>query len=90
MSKITIKPAALDKMKKGSKTYTLYMASRGGWGGCVVTPAVQAGIPVAQDDYEKTEIEGIPFFIRKDMADKNYEINWVGFWVLGQFVVNEI
>ncbi len=30
MSKITIKPAALDKMKKSSKTYTLYLASRGG------------------------------------------------------------
>jgi len=51
---------------------------------------VQAGIPVAQDDYEKTEIEGVPFFIRKDMVDKSFEINWVGFWVFGQFTVNEI
>ncbi len=30
MPKIKLTPAALDKMKKGSKTYTLYMASRGG------------------------------------------------------------
>ena len=52
-------------------------------------PAVQAGIPVAQDDYEKTEIEGIPFFVRKDMVDKHYEISYVGFWVFGQFVVSE-
>ena len=65
------------------------MASRGGWGGCVVTPAVQAGIPVAQDDYEKTEIEGIPLFIRKEMVERHYEISYVGFWIFGQFVVNE-
>lgn len=30
MSKIKLTPAALDKMKNSSKTYTLYMASRGG------------------------------------------------------------
>ena len=90
MAKIILKPAALDKMKKSSKTYTLYMAGRGGWGGCIITPAVQAGIPVAQDDYERAEIEGVPFFIRKDMVGKSYEIDYAGFWVFGQFVVNEV
>jgi hypothetical protein len=30
MSKINFTPAALNKMKSSSKTYTLYMASRGG------------------------------------------------------------
>jgi len=51
---------------------------------------VQAGIPVAQDDYERAEIEGVPFFIRKDMVGKSYEIDYAGFWVFGQFVVNEV
>jgi hypothetical protein len=51
---------------------------------------VQAGIPVTEIDYEKTEIEGIPFFVRKDMVDKKFEIQWVGFWVFGQFVVREL
>ena len=30
MAKIRITPSALEKMKKGGSTYTLYMASRGG------------------------------------------------------------
>ena len=30
MSKIVLKTAALEKMKNSNKTYTLYMAARGG------------------------------------------------------------
>jgi hypothetical protein len=55
-----------------------------------VTPAVQAGIPVTQKDYEEKEIDGIKFYVRKDMLDREYEISWTGFWVFGQFVVKEI
>jgi len=54
-----------------------------------VTPAVQAGIPKEIDDYNKAEVEGIPFYIRKDLADQVFEIKWVGFWIIGQFVVTE-
>ncbi len=52
-------------------------------------PAVRAGIPTAQDDYEKTEVEGIPFFVRKDMINNSYVVDWSGFWILGQFTVKK-
>ena len=55
-----------------------------------MTPAVKAGIPVSEKDFLKTELDGIPFYIRKDMADHKYQINWVGLWIFGQFVVNEL
>lgn len=55
-----------------------------------MTPAVQAGIPVKESDYEKTEIEGVTIYYRKDMADFVFEIQWVGFWIFGQFLVKEI
>jgi len=55
-----------------------------------VTPAVQAGIPVEADNYDKKEVEGIPFYIRKDLVNKQFEINWAGFWIFGQFVVKEL
>ncbi len=51
-------------------------------------PAVQAGIPVKEEEFEKKKIEGIPFFVRKDMLERNFTINWVGFWIFGQFQVN--
>jgi len=89
MAKIKISPSALQKMKKDGRTYTLYLASRGGWGGIFVTPAVHAGVPLNEEDFVKDEIEGIPFFIRKDLVDKSFSINWVGFWVFGNFTVIE-
>ena len=55
-----------------------------------MTPAVKAGMPVEVDDYEKKEVEGIPFYIRKDLVNKQFEINWAGFWIFGQFVVKEL
>ncbi len=55
-----------------------------------MTPAVKAGTPVAEKDYKKMKIEGIPFYIREDMVDQKFEIQWVGFWIFGQFVVKEL
>ncbi len=55
-----------------------------------MTPAVKAGKPALKKDYEETEIEGILFYIRKDLADLVFEINWVGFLFFGQFTVNEV
>jgi len=51
---------------------------------------VQAGTPENESDYEKTTVEGIPFFIRKNLLGKNFEISWVGVWIIGQFVVKEV
>jgi len=51
---------------------------------------VHAGVPLNEEDFVKDEIEGIPFFIRKDLVDKSYEINWIGFWVFGNFNVIEM
>lgn len=90
MSNLSITAAALEKMKKAGGPHVLYMASRGGWGGCVYIPAVRAGKPAEENDFEKTEIESIPFYIRKDMVDKKYSISWVGFWVFGQYVVEQL
>ena len=33
------------------------------------------------------EVEGIPFYIRKDLLKNNYEIDWLGLWILGRFLV---
>ncbi len=55
-----------------------------------VTPAVHAGVPLNEDDFIKDEIEGVPFFIRKDLVDKSFNINWVGFWIFGNFTVVEM
>jgi hypothetical protein len=51
---------------------------------------VKAGKPLEENDYRKTEIEGISFYIRNDMADQAFEIQWYGVWVFGQFVVKDI
>jgi len=50
---------------------------------------VKAGKPQVENDYDKTKVEGIPFYIRKDLAQQQFEINWVGFWIIGQFIVKE-
>ena len=55
-----------------------------------MTPAVKAGTPEIEKDFIKTKVEGITFYIRKDMADQKFEIQWVGFWIFGQFVVREL
>lgn len=90
MSNLSISSAALEKMKNTGGPYILYIAQRGGWAGCIITPAVKAGTPTEENDYEKTEVEGIPFYIRNDMADKKYSVNWIGFWIFGQFVVEQL
>lgn len=56
----------------------------------VYTPAVHAGVPVKEENFVREDIEGIPFFIRKDMIEKGYEINWVGLWIFGSFNVIEL
>jgi hypothetical protein len=50
---------------------------------------VQAGIPVSEEGFKKTEIEGIPFFVIDKLADSELIIHWVGFWVFGRFVVEK-
>jgi len=50
---------------------------------------VQAGVPVAEKEYEKSSIDGVKVYIRKDMLDKKYVIDWVGFWIFGRFEVSE-
>ena len=90
MANIKLLPAALDKMRRSSKSYVVYIVRRGGWVGSHITPAVRAGKAEGNDDYSKTEIEGIDFYVRKDMLDKKYEINWVGLWRIGQFVIKEV
>lgn len=55
-----------------------------------MTPAVKAGMPETEEDFKKTKVEGITFYVRSDMADQNFEIQWVGFWIFGQFVVREL
>jgi len=51
---------------------------------------VKAGTPETLDDYEKRDVEGITFYVRNDMVNKNYEIKWAGLWILGELVANEI
>jgi len=55
-----------------------------------MVPAVQAGVPVAEKEYEKSEVSGVKIYIRKDMLDKKYAINWIGLWIFGRFEVREI
>jgi hypothetical protein len=50
---------------------------------------VHAGIPVNEEDFVREEIEGVTFYIRKDLANKGFEINWIGFWIFGNFTVTE-
>lgn len=57
----------------------------------ITAPAVQAGTPdpETKEEFADTVVEDIPFHIRKSMLDKNYVIDWLGFWIIGQFVVRE-
>ncbi len=43
-----------------------------------------------EEEYHKEEIDGITFYIRNQMIDKAYSINWSGFWIFGGFVVREL
>jgi len=51
---------------------------------------VKAGKPEEEENYQKKEIEGIPFYIRNEMFGEAFSINWVGFWIIGSFVVKEL
>jgi len=51
---------------------------------------VKAGKPEEEENYQKTEVEGIPFYVRNEMYGKTFSINWVGFWIFGGFVVKEL
>lgn len=90
MAKLKISEAAREKMKSSGNPYTLYLSCRGGWGGSIVTPAVQAGEPALEEEYHKKEVDGITFYIRNQMMDKAYSINWTGIWIFGAFVVREL
>lgn len=90
MAKLMISEAAREKMQSNGKPYTIYLACRGGWGGSFVTPAVQAGKPELEEKYHQKEVDGITFYIRNEMMDKAYSINWSGFWIFGALVVKEL
>ncbi len=55
-----------------------------------MTPAVKAGTPEDESSYEQTEIEGVPFYIHNNFAQKQVEIDWSGFWIFGQYTVSEV
>ncbi len=55
-----------------------------------MTPAVQAGKPELEENFHKKEVDGITFYIRNEMMDKAYKIDWTGVWILGGFVAKEI
>lgn len=50
---------------------------------------MQAGIPVSEEGYKKTEVEGISFYILDKLAENDFVIHWVGFWIFGRFVVEK-
>ena len=77
-------------MKESGQPYRVYLAFRGGWGSSCVTPAVKAGAPDEENDYEKKEVEGITIYVPKDMEHEHFEISWVGFWIFGQFTVKSV
>ncbi len=55
-----------------------------------MTPAVQAGKPELEENFHQKEVDGITFYIRTEMMDKAYAIDWVGIWIFGSLVVKEI
>jgi len=51
---------------------------------------VQAGKPELEDNYQRKEVDGITFYVRNEMMDKAFVIDWVGIWILGGLTVKEI
>jgi len=51
---------------------------------------VQAGKPELEENFQQKDVDGITFYIRNEMVDKAYTIDWVGVWILGGFVVKEV
>ena len=54
-----------------------------------LNPVVRAGKPESEEDYEKTQIEGIDIYLSKDLKKKFFKINRWGWGRIGQFVIKE-
>jgi len=51
---------------------------------------VTAGKPEMEENFQEIEVEGIPFYVRNEMAGNAYQVDWVGIWKIGTFVVKEL
>lgn len=43
-----------------------------------------------EENFHKEEVNGVTFYVRNEMTDKAFLIDWFGVWIFGAPVVKEI
>ena len=58
------------------------------WSGTYIRPTVNVGKPENEEDYDKSEVDGITvYYLKKEAGNKNVEIDVKGIGPFKQFVI---